>query len=1121
MGGGDSTSAEDLTFSILGPIRVLRDGVPINLGGPRQRVVLARLVIDPGKTVPLGTLASAIWSDVVPPGYVSTVQTYVFHLRRSLEPTRTRGAPASVLVGDPGGYRLAVGRTAVDAARFEDLVASGSAHAQRGEFDEASAQLTAALGLWRGPVLADLAEFGFAAPIVGKLEELRLEAVETRIDAELALGRNAAMAAELTDLVRRYPLHERLHAQRMLALYRCGRQSDALAAYAQLRTLLVDELGVEPSPPVQELHHRILCHDRGLAWVQPISSADRSPRAVASRYPEPRRAGVRRRLAFTALAAVLLVVAGATRGHVADRVRLHVSSMRASSIVGLGADGTIRAAFAVGGTPAAVAVSGDSAWVADTDESMVRQLDLETGVIHQRLSLLPQDGVAPVATTVLGNEVWVVNSGSANVSVISTVTGQVVATVAVGHHPSAITAGLGSVWVTNEGDATVTRIDPAFRQQTRVIDVGDAPDGIAVGDGAVWVANRADDTVSRIDPRTETLGAPIPVGAGPVGITVTPQAVWVADSLDLTVSRIDPRTLEVTKTKAGETPTDVTAFAGGVWVTDAGAGTVARLDPATGEPTAHYLTGGAPRDLVAAGDTLWTVDQPVPAAAHRGGTLTIAVTSGGLGSVDPVAGYGSGTLPLLASVYDGLVGVHHADGAAGYELVPDLAIALPTPTAGGTVYTFNLRPGLRYSNGRRISAADIRRGLERAVQIATRLNLPDYYADIVGAAACARHPTRNCDLAQGIGIDTRAGIISIHLMHPNPDFLAELAADTMAAPTPAGAPSDDVGMHPIPGTGPYRISQFVPNRSLVLRRNPYFRTWSTAARPDGYPDVIRWVVKKSTAAALGAVEDGTADIAFPDFSDLPRLVRSYPDRLTQDPYPGTSYVVTNSAVPPFNNAIARQAVAAAFNQDPVIARLEGGAPACTIVPAGWPGQRETCPYPASLATARALVARSHTSGAAVHVFFVNYGRFKQIGEHVTNVLNRIGYHARLTLQDNYDPTAYDPRTRPVNIEGLQWFPDFPAISQFYDPMLSCTGLFAKLGCDPTLDRAAAHARQTQLTDPGAAQREWQRVYSQADRDARFIANSTVSSGAALESARVHNTRWSPFTGLVFDQLEVR
>ena len=179
------------------------------------------------------------------------MQIYVSHLRQALEPGRARGAAGEVLVTRNRGYLLRVDRERLDAARFQDGFAAGRAALEAGRYAEAAGTLRQALGLWRGGVLADLADYAFIRPEAARLEELRLAAVEARIDADLALGRHDALTAELEQLVAEHPLRERLHGQLMLALYRCGRQADALAAYRRVRDLLAGELGIDPGEPLR------------------------------------------------------------------------------------------------------------------------------------------------------------------------------------------------------------------------------------------------------------------------------------------------------------------------------------------------------------------------------------------------------------------------------------------------------------------------------------------------------------------------------------------------------------------------------------------------------------------------------------------------------------------------------------------------------------------------------------------------------------------------------------------------------------------------------------------------------------------------------------------------------
>jgi DNA-binding SARP family transcriptional activator len=225
---GETESAE---FGILGPLQVSIAGRTVALGGPRQRAVLALLLLEANRVVSMDRLAEDVWVGHPPAGWATTLQTYVFHLRRALEPGRVPGAAGGVLVTSGRGYRLRVDREHLDAALFQDGFTAGRAALEAGRYAEAAETLRQALGLWRGTVLADLADYEFTRPGAARLEELRLAALEARIDADLALGCHDALTGELEILVAEHPVRERLHGQLMLALYRCGRQAEALAAY--------------------------------------------------------------------------------------------------------------------------------------------------------------------------------------------------------------------------------------------------------------------------------------------------------------------------------------------------------------------------------------------------------------------------------------------------------------------------------------------------------------------------------------------------------------------------------------------------------------------------------------------------------------------------------------------------------------------------------------------------------------------------------------------------------------------------------------------------------------------------------------------------------------------------
>src|SRR6185436_19093810 len=229
---------------ILGPLEVVGEGGPVELGGPRRRSVLAILALAANSVVSIDRLADALYGEEPPATAVTQVQRQVSDLRKDLGAAIETRAPGYVLRLEPG--RL-------DLDRFERLAADGGAALERAEFELARDRLREALALWRGSPLEDLVAEPFAAVAVARLEDLRLAALERRIEAELALGAHHDVVAELEGLVGEHPAHEDFAAQLMRALYRCGRQSDALAAFRELRVRLVELYGIEPTPALREL----------------------------------------------------------------------------------------------------------------------------------------------------------------------------------------------------------------------------------------------------------------------------------------------------------------------------------------------------------------------------------------------------------------------------------------------------------------------------------------------------------------------------------------------------------------------------------------------------------------------------------------------------------------------------------------------------------------------------------------------------------------------------------------------------------------------------------------------------------------------------------------------------
>ncbi|MFB8280145.1 BTAD domain-containing putative transcriptional regulator [Nocardia colli] len=246
-------------FGVLGAVELTIDGVGQALGGPKQRAVLAYLVINANRPVSVEALAQAVWEDNPPPDIRTSLHTIVSNLRK---PLRDNGIDARVVLAQVGtGYRVTVADEASDVQRFRVRKDAGLRALSAGQFQQASELLSDAIGQWRGPVLADLRGLAFADAYATVLDDDRLSAIEARAEADIAQGRAGLVASELALLVRDYPLREPLWAQLITALYVDGRQSDALDAARRLRATLADELGIDPSPPIRELEARILRQD--------------------------------------------------------------------------------------------------------------------------------------------------------------------------------------------------------------------------------------------------------------------------------------------------------------------------------------------------------------------------------------------------------------------------------------------------------------------------------------------------------------------------------------------------------------------------------------------------------------------------------------------------------------------------------------------------------------------------------------------------------------------------------------------------------------------------------------------------------------------------------------------
>jgi DNA-binding SARP family transcriptional activator len=284
-----------LGLSVLGPVEVSLAGAPVDLGTPKQRALVAALALSRGWPVSVDGIVDLLWEDHAPPGVTATLQAYVSQLRRVMEPERARRAPATVLVTVAPGYALRVPDEAVDAYRFEQAVTGvrralqplpvwGRSPLPAAELRDLAVVLDEALGWWRGVPYSELGDADAAFAERARLDELRLVAREDRAVVELALGRHASVSAELEAMTAAHPLRERLWALWAVALARSGRQADALDVLARIRTILDEELGLEPSAELRELQTAVLRQDTALEWVAP-DEGHAPPRPAAS--PEP------------------------------------------------------------------------------------------------------------------------------------------------------------------------------------------------------------------------------------------------------------------------------------------------------------------------------------------------------------------------------------------------------------------------------------------------------------------------------------------------------------------------------------------------------------------------------------------------------------------------------------------------------------------------------------------------------------------------------------------------------------------------------------------------------------------------------------------------------------------
>jgi YVTN family beta-propeller protein len=1055
-----------MEFRVLGSLEVVDHDGPVALGAPKQRALLAVLLLHRGEPVSSDRLIDEIWGEQPPASATKLVQGYVSSLRKVLGDGR--------LVTQGRGYVLRVEQGETDVDRFEALVAEGRAALEDGDALTGAAVLREALAVWRGPALSDFVYEPFAQSEIARLEEARLAALEDRIDADLPSGEHARLVGELEALVREHPLRERFQGQLMLALYRSGRQADALETYHIARDRLIDELGLEPGPELKELERAILAQDPALS--APRRRTARPPRTVA-------RARWRGGWLIASGGALLLVLA------VAVAVKLSESGASSVTVAGNSlaaidpASDRVVSDVAVGAPPGAVVFGSGSLWTANPDDQTVSRVNPTT----MSVQVIPVDG-PPTGIAAAGGGLWVVQSNlnpaasSISVAQINPEYNSPGSAVPIGNvvpeGSGAVAAWGNSVWVA-PSTGLLTRLNAVTGAVIPPrIDPNASPTGIAITpDGAIWLTDSEADEVVRVDP-TGVLTA-IPVGNTPTAIAAGADAVWVVDSLDDKVVRIDPSSQSVTDTASvGDSPAGIVVGNGSVWVANAGDGTVTRIDPANAHIEVTIPVGGSPTALTVADGRVWVAVDAQSIAPSRGGADggTLRIVSGlDIDSMDPALAAVTASWQMLYAACAKLLDYPDRAGAAGAQLVPEVAQALPIRSPDGKTYTFTIRPGFRFSppNDQPVTAQTFKYTIERTLNHRTGSPWAPYFGDIVGANS---YMAGN---AAGIsGVIAKGNKLILRLRAPEPDLLSRIAMPAFC-PVPTNTPIDPAGERTVPSAGPYYVASYTPGQGVVLLRNPNYH----GKRPHHFAR-IEFTVGVPAPRAISDIEAGTADYTtFGGFEynitpEIAALTSGLALRFGRgsaaaaharqqyfvNPTLQLDYFDLNTHRSLFSDVRVRQAVNYAIDRSALAAVGSGfqalpDTPADHYLPPGMPGYRAAHVYPLApdLAKARQLIAAAGAAGRTVVLYTFDGFPGPELAQIVKNDLARIGLqvHIHTFPRNRYFPLLATPGT-PFDLAYNGWIADYPDPGGFLNEVLDTSSNEPTLN-DPLAQRQLAAA----------------------------------------------------------------
>ena len=983
-----------MEYRILGPLEVDDAGGRIVLGGTRQQTVLALLLLRAGKTVALDRLIEDLWEE--PPATAArTLQVYVSRLRREL--------PEGAIESRSGGYSLSLNGNGLDLHEFEKAADEGRAALAARQYERAAQLFAKALAFWRGAALAGLDSEALRRE-ADRLEELRLQVLEDRCESDLARGRHRELVPELQALVAEHRFRERPRVQLMLALYRSGRPSDALELYRKTRSLLIEELGIEPGQELRDLERAILRRDASLGPPEPTARTGLSDSARQSGSTSAALPG-RYSKRWPSRTVVLVASACAITG--AALLAVLLPRLLDDTAAAAFRPGTVLLNLKTGkqiaflprselDSPRLPLYSGGHFWLFNSSPRSFVDVDPATGRIH---TFAPPDGMTPTRTNtpyaVDGHALWV-GAGDDLVKV-DTNLGEEIARLhldkIVGQSGAVqgVAVGGGLVWIGRDvGVGQVIAIDPNNRKvRYRFPDLPHHVD-LAYGGGTVW--GRDGQGVDVIDLRTRTFrevrdlektDAFFGVLSPGIAVAAGGGFGWATDSAKGLVYKLDRSGRVVATRHTGFGATGTYFHDGALWVrTEENDGAVTEIDAITAKPRAVFSFGRPVSAEVVGGGVLLATLEPrsdVDIGALRGKVARVFVQQGAFEAGDEPA---RNWIPAARQIYfatcAGLLSYPDRRGPAGARLQPEVAAAMPTLSADRRTYTFTIRRGYRFSppSNQPLTAETFRGSIERALSSNLAAGFPKGW-DAPGAAKVpdikGEQPFREGKALHISGLRARGNRLSITLTKPSASFLLRLATPAFC-PVPIGTPSipgaanvalGGTGDYAVPSAGPYYVANWRKGHYVILRRNRNYH----GPRPHAL-DVIALQEGVDAATALDRVRHGGSDgiissssansewldpmlAAEGEVASRYGKVSASGDRYVPATYPETGFILLNATRGPFADRSIRRAAALAVNRA-AIAAVWSSVASDQLLPPGLPAFHDRRLYPLGAPTPGAL-----------------------------------------------------------------------------------------------------------------------------------------------------------------------